>query len=68
MATTAEQHKATALQIVGLILEHTQAEAERWTLLESLCLAVGVLHGRNNRATAIFVETMAERIATGARD
>ena len=50
-----------------LLAEKGKDEADQWIIIESLCLGIGKLHGRSARATAIFVETIAERIATGER-
>jgi len=60
-------HNAILRPALKLIADATDNEAEQWVILESLCLGIGMLHGRNNRDTAVFIETMAERIATGER-
>lgn len=63
-----EQHNAAVRMILPIMVEHVRSEADRWTVLESLCLGMGLLHGRTTRQTAIFIETMAERLAGGERD
>lgn len=60
-------HNAVLRPALKLIIEAAGDEAGQWVILESLCLGIGMLHGRNNRDTAVFIETMAERIATGER-
>lgn len=60
-------HNAAILPCLKVIVENTDGEAEQWIMLESLCLGIGKLHGRTARETAIFIETMAERLATGER-
>ena len=60
-------HSAAILPCLKAIVENTTNEAEQWIMLESLCLGIGKLHGRTARETAVFIETMAERLATGER-
>lgn len=60
-------HNAAILPCLKAIVENTDGEAEQWIMLESLCLGIGKLHGRTARETAIYIETMAERLATGER-
>lgn len=62
-----EAHNAAILPLMRLIVDHAETEADQWVLLETLCLGIGRLHGRTPRATAVFIETMAERLATGDR-
>lgn len=64
---SAADHNEALLPILRRITDAAQTEAEQWTILESLCLGIGRLHGRNARQTAIFVENMAERLVTGER-
>ena len=61
-------HNQAMLPIMRLIVEHAPSEAEQWVVLESLCCGIGLLHGRNAKATATFVETIAERLCEGERD
>ena len=60
-------HNAAVFPCLKAIVENTASEAEQWIMLESLCLGIGKLHGRTARETAVFIETMAERLATGER-
>lgn len=60
-------HNAAILPCLKAIVENTDSEAEQWVMLESLCLGIGKLHGRTARETAVYIETMAERLATGER-
>ena len=60
-------HNAAILPCLKAIVENTDGEAEQWIMLESLCLGIGKLHGRTAHETAIYIETMAERLATGER-
>jgi hypothetical protein len=60
-------HNAAIPPCLKAIVENTDGEAEQWVMLESLCLGIGKLHGRTARETAVFIETMAERLATGER-
>jgi len=62
-----EAHNAAILPLMRLIVDHAKDESDQWVLLETLCLGVGKLHGRSPRETAIYIETMAERLATGER-
>jgi hypothetical protein len=49
------------------IIECEPTEEGRWVLLETLCLGIGKFHGRTARETAVFVELIAERLASGER-
>jgi hypothetical protein len=60
------RHDAVLKPILLLIVEHND-EGEQWAIMESLCLGLGLLNNRTARGTATFVESIAERIATGAR-
>ena len=62
-----EAHNAAILPMLRLITDHAKTEADQWVILEALCLGIGKLHGRSPRETAIYIETMAERLATGER-
>jgi hypothetical protein len=62
-----EAHNAAILPMLRLITDHAKTEADQWVILETLCLGIGKLHGRSPRETAIYIETMAERLATGER-
>ena len=64
---SADQHNAALLPIFRLIFENAPDEADQWVLLESLCLGIGHLNGRDARETAIFVEYLAERLVAGER-
>jgi len=61
------RHNAAIRLILPVIIDHARSESDQWVILESLCLGIGMLHGRTPRATATFIETMAERLATGER-
>jgi hypothetical protein len=63
-----EAHNAALFPVLKLVTTAATEEADQWIFLESLCLAVGMLHKRDARAIATFIELMAERIATGERD
>ena len=62
-----ESHNAAILPMLRLITAHAKSESDQWVILETLCLGIGKLHGRSPRDTAIYIETMAERLATGER-
>lgn len=62
-----DRHNAAMLPILRLVLDHGSTEADQWVILESICRGIGMVHGRTAAQTAIFVETMAERLATGER-
>ncbi len=64
---TPDPHNAALLPMLRLIADHARSESDQWVILESLCLGIGKLHGRTPRQTAVFIETMAERLATGDR-
>lgn len=66
--TDSERHNAAILPILRLITEAADSQASQWVLLETLCLAIGKLHGCTPRQTAEFVEAIAERLASGKRD
>jgi hypothetical protein len=51
-----------------LLARHTQDEAAQWVIIESLCIGLGLLHGRDRRGIAEIVETVAARICTGERE
>ena len=51
-----------------MLARHTRDEATQWIILESLCVGLGLLHGRDRRGIAEFVEMMAARICTGKRE
>lgn len=65
--SASDQHNAALLPILRLIVQHAPSEEAQWVLLESLCVGVGRLHGREPRSTALFVENIAERLAMGER-
>ena len=65
--TAAENHNRAIKPLLKLIVEHASTEQAQWVMLETLCLGIGMLHGRNARETAVFVETIAERLASGER-
>ena len=67
MSNPTDQHNAAMLPLLRMIVDHAPDEATQWVILESLCLGIGKLHGLTGRETAVFVETIAERIATGER-
>jgi hypothetical protein len=60
-------HNAALHPALKAITEHVHTEEAQWVLLESLCLGIGFLHGRQPREIASFIELMAERIVTGER-
>lgn len=62
-----DAHNAAILPMLRLITDHAKTEADQWVILETLYLGIGKLHGRTPRDTAIYIETMAERLATGER-
>jgi len=62
-----DRHNAAMLPLLKLITAHASTEEGQWIILESLCLGIGKLHNRTPRQIAVFVETMAERFATGER-
>lgn len=51
-----------------LLARHTSDEATQWIIIESLCIGLGLLHGRDRRGIAEIVETVAARICTGERE
>lgn len=65
--TTSDDHNAALLPLLKLVTSHAHTEPEQWVILESLCLGIGMLHHRTPRETALYIETMAERLATGDR-
>lgn len=65
MSTTG--YNAAIRQALRAIVENAPTEAEQWVILESLCVGLGLLHGRTPRQTAEFIDALAERIASGAR-
>ena len=62
-----DKHNAALLPALRISTNHGEDEASQWVILESLCLGIGKLHGRTARETAVFIETMAERLTTGER-
>ena len=62
-----EEHNTLVPRLLRELVLGTTTEVERWIILESLCLGVGLLHERSGRQTGEFIETMATRIATGER-
>lgn len=62
-----DQHNSAIFPLLKMLTSYAATEPNQWVILESLCLAIGKLHGRTGRQTAEFIEAMAERIATGAR-
>ena len=63
----AEQHNRAIYPILKMIVEAEPSESGQWVLLETLCLGIGRLHQRTAQETAVFIETIAERIVTGER-
>lgn len=64
---SAEQHNRAIYPILKMIVEAEPNESGQWVLLETLCLGIGRLHQRTAQETAVFIETIAERIVTGER-
>lgn len=62
-----EAHNKVLLPILRMIVDAAPGEAAQWVVLESLCLGIGMMHGRDGRQCAEFIDTMAQRIATGER-
>lgn len=60
-------HNAAILPLLHQIISAARTEVDQWILLETLCLGIGRLHGRTAKETAVYIETMAERLATGER-
>lgn len=67
MITNHEAHNEALLPLLKLIVAAAPDEVSQWIILESLCLGIGRLHGRTPRENALFIELIAERIATGER-
>lgn len=67
MTCAHDNHNAAMLPLLKLIVDHASTEQSQWVILESLCLGIGMLHGRDAKQTALFVETIAERLAGGER-
>ena len=65
--TPSETHNAILKPLLASIIDATMNEAEQWVILESVCLGIGLLHQRPPRHIAEFIETMAQRIASGER-
>ena len=61
------EHNIAIRRLLPILVEACDDEAAQWVLIESLCVGIGLSHGRNPRQTAEFVEAVAERIASGAR-
>lgn len=66
MASNSDGHNQIVRKVFPLIIDG-RSEEECWVVIESLCAGVGALFGRDGRQTATFVETVAERLATGER-
>lgn len=64
---TDADHNGAILPLLRMIVDHAKEEASQWVILETLCLGIGKLNGRTPKETAVFIETMAERLATGER-
>lgn len=60
-------HNAAMLPIMRLVIEHGPTEADQWVIWESIAPGIGRLHGRTAPQTALYVETIAERLTTGER-
>lgn len=61
------KHNEALLPLLQMIVAAAPTEQAQWVILESLCLGIGKLHGRTPRETALYAETIAERLATGER-
>lgn len=66
MASPSDRHNAIIHAVLPLIVNQ-QTEEECWVVIESLCAGIGAIFGRDGQQTAIFVESVAERLATGQR-
>jgi hypothetical protein len=64
---SSDAHNAALLPMLRLIVDHAPTESGQWVILESLCLGISKLHNRTPAQTAIYIETMAERLVTGER-
>jgi hypothetical protein len=67
MTDATRRHNDALYPLLRMIADHAETEAQQWVILESLCLGIGKLHGRSTRETALYIETMAERLVTGER-
>lgn len=59
----AVNHNISIYPLIKLLTEG-RGESEVWVMIETLCLAAGLLFRRDARGTATFVETIAERMET----
>lgn len=66
-ATPSERHNEAIFPLMKAMIGYADTEPDQWVILETLCLCIGKLHGRTPRQTAEFIESMAERLTTGAR-
>lgn len=66
--TPSEAHNRTVREMMPLIARHTDDEATQWIIIESLCIGLGLLHGRSRRDIAEVVEMVAARICSGERE
>lgn len=66
--TPSEAHNTTVREVMPMLARHTRDEATQWIIIESLCVGLGLLHGRNRRDIAETVEMMAARICSGERE
>ena len=67
MGDRCDSHNAVLFPMLKLITQAAGTEEGQWVILESLCLGIGKLHNRSPRQTAIYVETIAERLTTGEK-
>lgn len=67
MDDLSHRHNEALLPMLKMIIAAAPTEEAQWVVLESLCLGIGKLHGRTPRETALYAETIAERLATGER-
>jgi hypothetical protein len=54
------------LPLLKLIVPEN-GEADQWVIIETLCCAIGRVHGRSDRQIAEFLDAISFRIATGER-
>lgn len=62
-----DKHNAAVRILLPQIARADTDEVLQWIIMESLCLGVGLVHGRSRREIAEVLEMMADRIMKGER-
>lgn len=63
-----DKHNAAVRILLPQIARADTDEVLQWIIMESLCIGIGLVHGRSRLEVAEALEMMADRIVKGERE